>query len=164
MKTIVLGNFETDGMIRVTDPCYNRKSSGTGILKVKPGRYNCQIVISNEGAWGERVKELVITHDSIGFCYSYKDCTFEIGVDSGQAGFFDENHFPDEKGEFGDENSWYYKCCLKTGCGDPTLNAGVITGGVVSSSGYGDGTYRCQVALDTNKEIIGAKIIFIDDA
>ena len=84
------------------------------------------------------------------------------GVDSGQAGIFDDSKYPDtdeERGEYGDNDRFYGKCCNKTmnneGCG-------VFDGCFVSSSGYGDGSYNCYIAEKDN-EIIGIAIQFIDE-
>lgn len=63
---------------------------------------------------------------------------FEVGVDSGQAGFFDDARFKKHNG--GDDESFYEKAC------DTTLSrmqAGVIDEGAVCNSGYGDGGYVC---------------------
>lgn len=93
----------------------------------------------------------------------WEDSKIHVGVDSGQAGVFDADIYPKgECGEYGDKESFYGQCC------DTTLNwpgAGVIKGGVVSSSGYGDGGYRCMIAKDPfeNAKIIAIKIIFIGD-
>lgn len=45
----------------------------------------------------------------------------------------------------------------------PTDYAGAIPFGAVSSSGYGDGTYNVYVIKNNNSDIVGIKIIFIDE-
>lgn len=63
---------------------------------------------------------------------------FEVGVDSGQAGFFDDAVFAVHNGGYDEA------FCDKAY--DITLSnkkAGVMLNGVVSSSGYGDGGYEC---------------------
>lgn len=53
---------------------------------------------------------------------------------------------------------WYEMCCDKTLSNE---NAGVIPGGVVSSSGYGDGGYDAFIAKNSNGQVIGVKIVFL---
>lgn len=83
---------------------------------------------------------------------------FEVGVDSGQAGFFDDARFKKHNG--GDDESFYEKAC------DTTLSrmqAGVIDEGAVCNSGYGDGGYVC-IFHNSNDEdglVDFAYIIFI---
>ena len=95
------------------------------------------------------------------------------GVDSGQFGFFDKDFYrndeaakdlkkyefsPDYDREEGD--SWYRACC------DLTLakeSWGVLPNGVVSSSGFGDGSYPVFGEKDENGEWIAFEVIFIGD-
>jgi hypothetical protein len=98
---------------------------------------------------------------------------FEVGVDSGQAGIFDVDHYKDDS-VFGNKkpkferstldesgNKWYAFCC------DATLytkyTAGVIPYGAVSSSGFGDGGYPCIYWTDESGEIVKVAIGFIFD-
>src|SRR5690606_25054488 len=94
-----------------------------------------------------------------------KACDFVVGVDSGQAGVFDFAVYKDDesakgKSNFIEDEPWYSTCC------DQTLSdqqAGVIEGGAVSSSGYGDGLYTAYYAIDANKEVVAIKIVFMED-
>ncbi len=157
----------SSGKIIISDPCYT-VGSGTNIIleNVKNGIWKASYSTSDS-----RIESLSA------FCGEVRkfDCIWEelkeeIGVDSGQAGIFDlekyrRDEFVDGKIEFNrgvDEpgEKFYAKCC------DVTLSkeqVGVISGGVVSSSGYGDGSYRCFVLKDVDGKIFGVKISFIDD-
>lgn len=58
------------------------------------------------------------------------------------------------------DDLWYSSCC------DLTLSeigAGVIPGGAVSSSGYGDGGYVASISTDDNSEIVAIRIVFISE-
>jgi len=90
---------------------------------------------------------------------------FEVGVDSGQAGFFDDAFYQNDTvfeelpaPGFAIGDLWYRHVC------DITLSkmsAGVLPYGVVSSSGFGDGGYTCYTHADENGVIDFAFIVFI---
>lgn len=149
MKTtkVNAGYIELSGKVIVSDPCYDRSvcCMATGVA-VKPGTYATYIIKKNEKDFGVRVAAIVALH--IGYIKSMKkewtpyDC--DIGVDSGQCGIFDDAAYPaDEKsgGEFGDETSFYDECCMLT-LGKNQGGVLIARNGVVSSSGYGDGSYE----------------------
>lgn len=83
---------------------------------------------------------------------------FEVGVDSGQAGFYDNDNFINRNG--GDDEKWYDKMCNITLSKE---QAGVFTDGVVASSGYGDGGYPCIFHTGIGGKVDFAYIIFIGD-
>ena len=56
-------------------------------------------------------------------------------------------------------HDWYEMCCDKT---LSNLGAGVIPGGVVSSSGFGDGGYSACFATNDAGEIVSVEINFIE--
>lgn len=168
-KELNLGTFEVEsGRLMISDPCYHKGTWCQGELKnVRNGSWNATVVETNEGEWGVRCAELIATHvnaPNIGRIWAKQD--IDVGVDSGQAGIFDSEHYRlnDDENDYeyqGDKltpnDPWYCMCC------DRTLNspgAGVIPFGVVSSSGFGDGSYRCFVR-EENDEIVAVKIIFI---
>lgn len=93
-----------------------------------------------------------------------------IGVDSGQAGIYDywlyrndefvgecENtsYFPFEY----EGDKFYAKNCDLTTSTD--LGAGVLNGGIVSSSGYGDGGYTAFLTKNKEGQVIGIFIQFL---
>ena len=163
---IRLGEFEiTSGVMRVTDPCYDKETWCSGTVDAKNGTWEAFIETSNEGGWGNRVSSLTVLHMNSGRSYSASDwdmTSIDVGVDSGQAGFFDNALYPDGErtGEFGDLDTFYGKVCDLT-C-ETKESAGVIPFGAVSSSGYGDGGYKCYVRR-MNGLVVAAKIVFISD-
>lgn len=87
-----------------------------------------------------------------------------IGVDSGQCGFFDNQTFDPPtncSSEYDDTSTFYGKCCDKTSGDD---QAGIIFGGVVSSTGVGDGSYQLLGAADSETaQIIGLRLVYLPD-
>lgn len=182
-----IGTFQVEsGKLAVTDPCYDREVwtrfpgerafLGGVIDKVKNGEWEAFITMEKAGMWGDRVSNLVIIHESVDHMdYDEQDiyeiADFEVGVDSGQAGFFDETSYPqDPRGEGGEYNkdAFYDECCHATVGEDSRsknakgTHAGIIQGrGCVSSSGYGDGGYACFVKRNTQGELIAARIEYI---
>lgn len=161
--TIHIGAFAVKGgKLMVTDPCYKRGTwCQSELCNVLDGRWLASIEVSNDeetGSWGDRVSKISIRH-SDGIPKSFK--TIEnIGVDSGQAGFFCESKYPKiDIGDFGDTDTFYGKVCKLTS-GD--RQAGVIDFGAVSSSGYGDGMFVCNYSIDADDKIVQAEIVFID--
>ena len=165
MKTIKLSDT-----VMVSDPCYTMDvwcmHKLTGVL---PGEYLTTVMKSDEGDWGIRVGLLVAVHKN------YAEDTLswrtvqgaDIGVDSGQCGIFSiedyrvDSLFPEPANvgfdEFQDGDRWYGHMC------DRTLSKerwGAYDTGVVSSSGYGDGSYRLLVAKHDGK-IVGIGVDFL---
>jgi hypothetical protein len=85
----------------------------------------------------------------------------DVGVDSGQAGFFDLAEYV--KVASGDriDETFYRKACAQTL--DTELSFGVVEFGALSSSGYGDGGYNCYVLRHGEGKLIAAYIEFIGD-
>jgi len=92
-----------------------------------------------------------------------------VGVDSGQAGFFDPAHAgkDDEAVEpFADLSTkeplgrWYLMCCART---LTKPGVGLVPFGVVSSSGMGDGGYEVFIRRDAAKAIEVVRIDFLPD-
>ena len=163
-----LGTFNTESdELRITDPCYEKTVWCCGTLK------NCNIgewtsfIKYNEG--DNRVAEIITTfvNDSVDILDTIEeskwiDSGIDVGVDSGQCGIFDDSKYPktkEELGEWGDESSFYGKCCDLT---DTYEKGGLLDFGAVSSSGYGDGSYTCLYA-EKNDKISTIRIIFIPD-
>ena len=174
MKKIKLGTE-----VMVSDPCYTEGTwCQSKISNVIPGMYDIYVEKSDEGDWGERVKSITVLHERIKTPIWDEYST--VGVDSGQMGVFCmtsyrndtiSNELPwlTEKGNpFGEHpyqpkdeggEQWYVKMC------DRTLHEdqwGVYDTGVVTSSGYGDGSYLLEVCeIDGQK--CGFQITFISD-
>jgi hypothetical protein len=92
-----------------------------------------------------------------------------VGVDSGQAGFFDlkpfeavaalPNHAEDKKPDH-PHHEFYGQCCNTT-C-ETEESWGIIQGiGVVSSTGWGDGGYDCFVRRNEAGLVIEARITYL---
>lgn len=154
-NTIALGSFQLpSGVVQVTDPCY---SPNTGlVVNVKPGSWKAEVVVD------EHVNtSLTIHHEGYEIDYdshfkslSVLDDESTIGVDSGQAGFFESAYY---KG--GSDEVFYDHMC------DLTLNgisAGVYENGAVSSSGYGDGGYSVEGVV-INNQYVALRIIFVEE-
>jgi hypothetical protein len=165
MKTIQLTEE-----VMVSDPCYSVPTwcqhKLTGVL---PGEYQTTAFrTKNTGGWGERCAALIAVHSS----YADEPLAWrtvksaDIGVDSGQCGIFSMETYRNdgvfmEKSRIDfdrhdDGDHWYNHMC------DRTLSDsqwGTYDGGVVSSSGIGDGSYRLLVAKHKGK-IVGIAVDF----
>lgn len=159
-QTSELGTFQvTSEKLIVSDPCYDLGTWCAGTLtNVKNGTWK-GFVDRGKTDWGNRCWAVSAFHEN--FSSKTTRCTelmsFEVGVDSGQAGIFDAAEYHGGEDDYGD-GGWYDQVCNLTL--DSKLSAGVLDGGVVSSSGFGDGGYQCHVARD-NGQIVGVKITFI---
>lgn len=138
---------------------------------VKNGIWKFYGIQSDEGVFGKRISAFYAVHaDSENVSVDLEDID-DLGVDSGQFGIFDldfyrnDSQFADDfvpendfaRGEAG--GKFYGACC------DLTLSdkhGGVLKGGGVVSSGYGDGCYDGCLYLQED-EIVGAFVSFIED-
>lgn len=129
-----------------------------------------------------RVAYIHVCHESVAAeadnpdLFSYEPSNdFEVGVDSGQAGIFDLAEYAkalsdkeadsQNREERGSQFSQFYQqVCYLT---SKEASFGVLPFGAVSSSGYGDGGYRCYVLKDAagtpEEKIVAALILFIGD-
>lgn len=187
-QAAALGTFELTGNdLMVSDPCYDMGTwCQQPLCNVKQGTWHAFVRMTDEGNWGVRAAELIAIHaDALPgpvdakalrmyACdsdFDWRAVTTIIGVDSGQAGFFDAAHFKEDKDAEGykplnpdnricETEPWYSMCC------DVTLNspqgAGVIPHGAVSSSGYGDGSYPLRIARKA-KYVVAVRLLFIGD-
>lgn len=175
-KETPVGNFHVvSGRVIVSDPCYELGTWCQGILeKVRKGQWACHISFAQEGAYDTCVAELITRRTSQARSGSPRwteERSFEVGVDSGQAGIFDIAHYRDDRAAQAverlnreticPEEPWYSLCCDRTSGSE--MGAGVIPYGVVSSSGFGDGSYRCFTQRDCAGYIIAIRIVFITD-
>lgn len=161
--------------MRVSDPCYAPDVWCSGVLDTVPGSWAAAILVSDEGIWGNRVAILAAKHeacslpletrtinDTVLGVHNYlppkgwQVADFAVGVDSGQAGFFDNENFVARNG--GHDDAWYSQMC------DITLSrarAGVFSDGVVTSSGYGDGGYPCAYHTSVDGKADFVYVVFI---
>lgn len=170
-----LGTFEvSSSKLKVSDPCYdNTPGHGGDIQNVRNGKWKAVILKGDTHATRTRVAELIVFHDSISMPSDsdfepYKNDEIEVGVDSGQAGFYDYDRWVKDgcgQGEYEDHSSFYGKVCQLT-LNSP--DAGIIDNfGAVSASGFGDGCYKVDVVtqrdLTLGDVVVAARVIFIDD-
>lgn len=168
--------------MRVSDPGYDDSVWCYGIIPdCATGNWEAAVAYSDEGEFGERVALLTARHISSMRSFSICDqvwmdeeyihykgwstCDFEMGVDSGQAGLFDDAHYrdnsvfvgmPEPEHKFG--IPWFNYCC------DLTLGerqAGVLPYGAVSSSGYGDGCYPVLQHKNKRGQVDCVVILFL---
>lgn len=165
---IPLGTAIFGDSVRVTDPCYDKGAWCAGVIRdVLPGRWAGAVVKSSKGGWGNRVDELLAWHadTSSGVASNAHHAEdIDVGVDSGQCGFFDERKFPDGQ-TWGDskndaKDEFYDRACKGT---LNELGARVLEEGFVSSSGFGDGSYTCYTARNDKGQVIAMKVVFIGD-
>jgi hypothetical protein len=170
LETIQLGEN-----VRVSDPCYDDDVwCKTKLTDVLPGQYKVEVDFSDEGAWGERISKLTVTHID----YRNKPLGWEdydtIGVDSGQAGIFCETTYRKDEivdsietpkvdfglpGEHNSGDNWYEAMCKFTLSED---RWGAYSTGVVTSSGFGDGSYPLDVARNQDGKIVAMSITYIE--
>lgn len=160
-NTDFIGQFKVQtNVIRVTDPSYDRGTWCAGCIEdVKTGTWEARIKTIDD-----RVGELHAYHVDIKKETTKKphwiEQEFEVGVDSGQCGFFEDDIYPvGDTGEYGDEDTFYGQCCELT----EENGVGLMDRGVVCSSGYGDGSYT-SYTLEEKGKVVGVKIIFIDES
>jgi hypothetical protein len=166
--------IKLENRVMVSDPCYTIPTWCQIIVdKVEPGYYEPFVKISDEGSWGKRVSLLMCIHEE----YIDSDLNLNwvehggtVGVDSGQSGIFsmrsyrnDEHPIDRGNGDFElsmyDEpgDRWYEKMCQRT-LSDESW--GVYDEGLVSSSGYGDGSYTLFVLMTEDDTVVGFCIDF----
>lgn len=155
MKAI--GNFAMQsGKAILSDPCYNLNVQCLiRDLPTKIGNWIAFVEYSVEGSWGTRVSRIMAVHeDHQSDKLEIHDIEGEVGVDSGQAGIFDLKDF-----HGGEYDEWYDVICDKT---LGKSQCGIVPGGFVSSSGFGDGGYRAAGAK-VGDEYVMFEILFIPD-
>lgn len=170
-KPKLVGTFTVEsGKVIVTDPCYQIDEEDELqiiLTNVKNGKWTAYISYTDE----EVVESLYIYYDGKKPSGKWHVCEKVIGVDSAQAGIFDlatfgrdENiHFEVENVhniEIDEEGLKYYVACSDIVSTD--AQGGVVPGGAVSMSGYGDGLYEVKVKYNMLKEVVGV-IIYFDD-
>lgn len=160
--SLQLGFFMVEsGTILVCDPCYDDAPHMHITLPARNGKWWTTIE-----RHGDRISRLYAVLDNSPVFLAPRNVGF-AGVDSGQMGIYDKAHFNNPKSvegeltkfEFGEHADWYLMCCNRT-LGE--VGAGLIPHGVVSSSGWGDGSYQVQAALCEGKAIY-IDITFIED-
>jgi hypothetical protein len=155
-----LGTFKVDaGKLFISDPCYSKDVWCVGNIEdVVNGTWNAFAMIGETShGWGKRVWELIALKDG-NFVPQFKELTeIHVGVDAGMAGIYNETSFKGGNSDDAESVVWYDEClqiCLDQ-------QAGIIEGGCIASSGFGDGLYNCFIDRDEKKQVVGVKIVFI---
>lgn len=155
MRRKKIGTKYFEGMVDITDPCYDRDVWCRMNAEVKAGEYTCYVwrhtdkgVFMNKEYKDIRVGVIGIYLDGIIPPQRSMEEIGSIGVDAGLAGFFinKPDYNDDEWGDF----------CGSIRYGD----AWIKDEGFFSSSGYGDGEYPVY-ANKVNGEITALEIRFI---
>lgn len=168
----------TSGRMAVSDPCYEPGTWCAGYIDdVMNGQWeaSAEFMTHEQTGWGERLSRLWVLHDSVpnlsalgeDETLTSLDSGIDVGVDSGQAGFYDAEFFDTTpKGKNSEEGGFYNEVCDSTH--DRHFDNPIFTAlrdrCVVCSSGYGDGSYTCTVWRDTDGKAVAACITFIDDS
>ena len=179
----MIKQFEvTSGKLVCSDPCYSIPTWCQGIVEnVKNGVWGAEINLSDQQDWGMRVASLYIVNEHANATmtdietkiFEDEPLNFAAGVDSGQFGFFDFAHYRNDesakdlpKQDFGEnydiqEGDAWYRACSGLTLGDEQW--GVLPNGVVSSSGFGDGSYDVYGYKDAYGEYVAFAVVFIYD-
>ena len=114
------------------------------------------------GHLGTRTAKLSINHSDYSNVLP-KFFTGNISVDSGQAGFFDDFYYQQNQGgDFGDITTLFGLACSLTLSEN---HGGIIHNrGVISDTGFGDGSYCLFIATNHANKIVAASIVFIDES
>jgi len=162
-KLVTLGSFEVmSNKIYISDPCYEYdEHENTCVLTLKDVINGKYIATTKVARIYHDIKSLTIKHED----YLHSEPSIfagKIGVDSGQAGFFDKEYYAENQGgDFDDLTTLYGLACsliLSKQKGGIVHNRGVV-----SSSGCGDGEYEVFVGINEIGEIVSASIIFIEE-
>lgn len=96
------------------------------------------------------------------FDSTWGDSTIDVGVDSGQAGFFDLALYKQVWESEPVKEKFYDEVCALT-C-DTDGDWGVHSVGCVSRTGWGDGSYTCLVRRDEELRLIEAIIVYMAES
>jgi hypothetical protein len=165
----------TSGKMILSDPCYELGTWSQGEVDVKKGEWvtNCELdkrddrvarlIAYSTEAWKNNpsiLEELFASRSPLPFIG---------GVDSGQFGYFDKVTYRDHNSVkdvkrvsekvICEDEPFYSICCDRTLSED---GWGVIPGGVVSSSGWGDGEYTTY-GLKSGNEYVAFITYFIEE-
>lgn len=163
MKTTthVIGSFQvTSGELVIIDPCYSDiERLGTVIPNAVKGLWLVQVeALVVEGESGYRTASLKAMLE--GAVYDHVRFIDNLGVDSGTLGIFDLDIHPQFLDNYVDQGDWCTSLFELTR-GD--MPVGVLPGGVVSSSGFGDGGYAATLFENVAGQVVGIEITFIDE-
>ena len=170
-ETISLGTFKvTSGKLIISDPCYGYDEEDTENLQVllksvKRGDWSATVSYDEE----EVVHQLVVFWGNTEPEGEWIPIDQMIAVDSAQAGIFDFTFFDDDEKiidevenvyEMDDYVSKYYIACCDAVASEQ--QGGIVPGGAVAMSGYGDGLYQVYIKQDASGKVVSVMIDFLE--
>jgi len=162
-KEVTLGSFEVlSNEIYISDPCYEYdENENSCVLTLKDAVNGKYIATMKVERIYHDIESLIIKHED----YLHSEPNIfagKIGVDSGQAGFFDKEYYAENQGgDFDDLTTLYGLACSLV---LSKQEGGIVHNReVVSSSGCGDGEYEVFIGINKIGEIVSASIIFIEE-
>jgi SMI1-KNR4 cell-wall/Protein of unknown function (DUF4241) len=170
-ETISLGTFKvTSGKLIISDPCYGYDEEDTEDLQVllksvKRGDWSATVSYDEE----EVVHQLIVFWGNTEPEGEWIPIDQVIAVDSAQAGIFDFTFFDDDEKiidevenvyEMDDDVSKYYIACCDAVASEQ--QGGIVPGGAVAMSGYGDGLYQVYIKQDASGEVVSVMIDFLE--
>lgn len=167
-----IGSFQTEGVLCITDPCYTRGTwCAAWDVECVAGPWEAHTVEFEASSGGHRVCVLEANSAAISSAVlsqlEWQRTDNDICVDSGQCGIFDQARYPkdgDSTGEYGELDTFYGRACNAThdSKGEEKRYAGQIDEGVVSSSGFGDGSYTMYIRV-FDGIVAAVKVVFIEE-
>lgn len=151
-----LGTLEvTNGLIDITDPCYDFLAWGRiNKVKIREGLYNCELSKVENSLL---VYSISIVHEEAQVS-GYSEVLDLIEVDSGLAGFFISPKKDYTEEEWSKFHSDLYP---EEDCFENPI-AWVNQEGFFSKSGYGAGTYSVYCHRNKEYQIDALKIVFVN--
>jgi hypothetical protein len=143
-----IGQFHLEsGKLILTDPGCERGSRYQGIIEgIRPGTWIAELE-------DESGRFLEVHHRDCQGPFAWEPCGFQVGVDSGLAGVWDEARYPVGKtGRYGDLSSFYGQASRRDGCMDF---------GVACCTGLGDGLFSASLARHSG-EVVAVRILFLE--
>ena len=160
IKTVKIGELKFGNEILVSDPCFPVGTFGTMVIKnTEPGTYLAEKKVTYFDNGDYRVSSLRIHHKD----YPLEDfypCDLVDGkcfVDSGQCGFWDTKKFAKAKEKNADR---FYDRVEALTLFDERA-CGICSAGVVSSSGFGDGSYLLFAGYNNEDKCVALEISYI---
>lgn len=173
-ETITLGTFHvTSDKLIVSDPCYPYDEEEPEDLQVilmpaKRGDWSATVSYDEEEVVNHLVAFLGNTESEVEWIRTDQ----LIAVDSAKAGIFDFTFFGDDEKvnaeldnvydiEMNEDGSKYYVACCDAVASEQ--QGGIVPGGAVAMSGYGDGLYEVYIKQIASGEIVSVMIDFLGD-
>lgn len=103
-------DIELGNKVVISDPCYDLDTWCNGVLEnVKPGTWHTKAENLNINHWGDRCSALIAWHEDVEEPDedAYEETSIHVGVDSGQAGIYDYDHFAYIKDDKERDENWY---------------------------------------------------------